>query len=340
MKLPIRLRAWYDARFNPTELAKAQDAILEKGGTGTRVYLAAENIERLERYNLLLRFFLPKGNLYIRQKVILAALYEYRMKPKRGRYLLNEGIAALKAYTDPSGIYAEGRSYFLYCLAAFQFYGRLPDGLEDYFRRARACFSELAAPDGRVPTTDTRALDTLAAPRTVPAFASLTGYTVVRRSETYLFINHDERVSRLRRNFHVQGFGSFCAHKSGAWVVPTTWYEGYKAKRQTGGGEPWAQNVIVGLFNRGLWWRFGPFAPRLRVVSQSSTTLVLRMGSARRTFFFYDDHVEVNDEGGSFSAIRGDYDHRELQVSSEHRRRVGDHVRFYGKTRRFILEWN
>src|SRR5690606_10353737 len=97
-------------RFNPTELAIAQDSIIAL----ERSFLinnTEDFIERLEKFGFLL-FLLPKNNLYIRQNLLLATLNFI----KNGDYakFLFKSDSSMDAYTGT--FYREGFSYLKYVI--------------------------------------------------------------------------------------------------------------------------------------------------------------------------------------------------------------------------------
>jgi hypothetical protein len=195
----------------------------------------------------------------------------------------------------PGGYYKEGLSYLLNVETAFAWAGR-----SDIILPARSAFTNLAAPDGTVPTNDTRETDRLTPP-SLPGGFQDARYTVLRpRPGAYVLIHHDTDVADGGPHVDPGIFGHIAAMIDGKWVAGHPWYTGWANK-----GRQAKYNTIYG-YSR---W---PLKTRL-VAARNPFGITLRMGAAKRDISWTARRIAWTDYGGK-SYLNGSPCSREQEI--------------------------
>jgi hypothetical protein len=274
--------------LSPSALASAQDEIIATPAASLDRGAAWKRLERFEPMLTAGRLsgLLPSNNLKLRNLLIFAGLCESSERVKRGA-LIDEASRLFRSLLYPGNIYSEGLSYLEYVRGALAFLmAQNSDAEFLYYRMAGALsnFEKMAAPDGSVPFTDTRADSKVRTPAAAPGWTRLSGYSVLRKGGSYLFVAHNPEIVRHRKNQHVApDFGHFAFWRAGEWVVGHPWYTGYKEKKSRPGQERDYLNVPRGNWNSPLW-RWMP-APRLEVLTVTDEEIRLRFDAKTERIF-------------------------------------------------------
>lgn len=297
-------------KFNPTELATLQDQIISK--TVITSVDALGFIKQLNEYWLLTNVSLfginviAKNNLSIRQNFILARLYYVAGNVSKSNLYATKGASLFQSMIY-DGFYVEGYSYYKYVDIARQFYYKNVSCFPGVNITLDYNYAKIAAPDGRVPTTDTHYEDVIRG--TIGTYTDLITreYSIHRRGSSYVFINHVDYLNAYSMNLHVNyEFGHFCIYSNGAWQLIHPWYCGYGNKANSPIKNSWNNNIISnGLRTLESWWRYLPFKSVLKHAYAMNTNgdyvHIFLIGKIKRKLTVTQNSVIVEDTGGSHS---------------------------------------
>lgn len=248
--------------LNPTALCKTQEEVHATRPSGDD----ARRAERRLRKFWPALFFLPRGNIKIRQALTMAGLIAERENDHEDVPLVEKALRWFKRGLGGASQcylpYIEGWGYLRYIQDAYAYLSKSLGpwtSFEREFELQAWLASVRALPTGEVPDTDTRRGD-----KVRPAeieFFTCEAFTVWRRPGNFLLVWHDVRVRawRFRWNLHVENTFGLEVRKAEDWPY---WYTGWENKRVS------------------LWWRF--WAPRMEVVERGAARVVLRIGGREK----------------------------------------------------------
>lgn len=310
MKIPMHL--------DPTKLAEAQDDVINNPVDKSKIQDIIDNLEDFWFEEL------PKNNLYQRQCLILAGLYYSMLGDNTTTDELLEAFeAAFDAWLD-YGYFADKASYLVYVFSAFEWLSATVhlsaiDRLTQKMSAAFDKFNELAFSDGTCLIGDSRE-GTKWKPTTGQQTLLTDLYSKFRFADVgvELLIEHDFCQTKLERRWNGHSvpwrWGSYRLVIQGNEVALAFRYTGYADKEAGIGSTILSQNVRVKRWlNDKSQWRFFLLQPRMKVVEQSATKIVLKVksfwGWTLMTRTFDIDQVNrkltVTDKGGDYTLRNG-----------------------------------
>jgi hypothetical protein len=297
--------------LNPTNLAEFQDNIISK--PGINLTEVDSYIGELNRFDILFQSFLglngiSNNNLFIRQQLILSALYFMKKEKDKSKMLKEKADSAFNNLRS-NQFYLEGFSYLSYVINAYQFYFRYVT--ESYGEiewknlvMMQQFYRNVAGPDGSILMTDTCFTDKVTNEDRVGFHNDLYSSSYLNNQTTFVFINHNKNINRLAKNFHVNyEFGHFCVFDKNKWQVLHPFYPGYGLKSKTDLKQSWNNNIICdGLNTKEPYWRFLP--KKELYYDRNGSVHLFKIGDKiTRKIEVLNNGIFVTDNGGDFSSF-------------------------------------
>lgn len=241
--------------LSPTALCESQEAVIVQRPAGAA---AEEAMRTLRRFWPALLFLPARGNIAIRQRLILSALELEADHAEVGYLLVRRALADMRSLCSVRLPYLEGWSYLLYVRRAYEYWSLAWGGSSEWekiFAEQAHLASLMALPCGMVPTIDTWPGETVT-PSTED-FATTPAFSVWRKGG-YKLLWHDARIANHRMNLHVENTFGREVKEPGDWP----WYSGWRSKRVS------------------ILWRLLPL--RMRIIERGASRVVLWVRGRRK----------------------------------------------------------
>lgn len=326
--------------LSTSNLASYQDSIIVR--PGINVDDVDKIVEELHKYDILFNGFfglnaVSENNLFIRQQLILATMAYIKKDLDACRIAKQKADDAL-SNLKVDMFYLEGYSYFLYVMAAYEFYFRFVPQYSygnidlNFLLTIKGMYSRISGPDGAVLTTDTRAEHKIQNLDRLGFSNNLYSVYYMNNQTTFVFINHNRHINRLANDGHVNyDFGHFCVFHENKWMVLHPFYPGYKDKAGTSLKESWNHNIISnGMYTKEPYWRYLPKQELVHWKNSSNVHLFQIGDKITRKIEILRNGIFVTDNGGDYSSFNLADDCR-FNYSGKATEKVGYHSPGDGK---------